>query len=315
MKIAILSPIWPATIDQLQRRYACVVAMNPGAEEKSQALAEAEIAILRSPVVLDRPTLERAARLRLVVRAGMGVDTIDLKFARERGVQVVLVPLSAQSVAEHVFGLILATYRRIPWLNRRLIEGRWEKHHAYGREVCGKTLGLLGFGRIGRRVAEIAQAFRMTLLAYDRSPDKPAKQATATRLGAQFVDLEELFTTADIVAIQLPGGGETRGLVGPRLLGLMKPDAVLVNVGRGGVGDEEALYGALREQRIGGAALDVFDREPPQGSPLLTLDNFIGTPHVGAQTWEAQEQVGQDVLAVVDAFVAGEDLSRLAVLG
>lgn len=313
MKIAILSPIWPATIEQLERRYCCVAALNPSVEEKTRALAEAEIAILRSPVVLDRRTLERASRLRLVIRAGMGVDTIDLECAHERGIEVVLVPLSAQSVAEHVFALILAVCRRVPWLHRTLVDGRWEKHNTYGREVFGKTLGIVGFGRIGVCVADIAQAFRMTLLAYDRSPGKPAKQAAAARLGVQFTDLERLCSTADIVTIQLPGGDATHGLFGARLLGLMNPDAVLVNVGRGGIVDEEALYVALRDRRIGGAALDVFASEPPRGSPLLALDNFVGTPHVAAQTVEAQEKVGHDVLEVVDAFVRRNDLSRFAV--
>jgi D-3-phosphoglycerate dehydrogenase len=274
-------------------------------------MAEAEIAIVRSGVILDRPALEAAPRLRLILRAGTGTDTIDVEYSRERGVTVMLVPLSADSVAEHAFGLLLALSRRIPWFHRSLTEGRWEKHGGYGRELSGKSLGLLGFGRIGRRIAEIAQAFRMPLLAYDRSPQKAVKQEAARRLGVRFVELETMFAEADVVSVQIPAGSQSRGMIANRLIALMKPRAVIINVGRGGIIDEESLYAALRDGQIAGAALDVFDREPPRGCPLLSLDNFIGTPHVGAQTWEAQARVGASVVAIVEAFVAGRDLRAL----
>ena len=290
------------------------MAVNPEPDEKRRLIAEADVAILRSPVVLDRETLEAATRLKLVVRAGMGLDTIDRAYACRRGVQLVAVPLSAESVAEHIFGLLFSLYRKIPWFDRSLREGRWEKHTGYGREVFGKSLGLLGFGRIGIRTAEIAKVFDMPLMAHDRSPSKPAKQEAAARLGVCFVGLEELFATADVISVQLPLNDRTRCLVGVRLIGIMKQDSVLLNVGRGKTVDSAALYRALCTGRIAGAALDVFAAEPPGEHPLLGLDNFVGTPHVGAQTLEAQERVGDDVLKVIEAFRTGQDLRHFVVV-
>ncbi|NQT85899.1 hydroxyacid dehydrogenase [bacterium] len=272
-------------------------------------IADADVAIIRSPVCLDRRTLAAAGRLRLILRAGMGVESIDMDFARRRGIGVALVPLSADSVAEHTFGLLLSLYRRIPWFCQTVREGRWEKHSGLGSELSGKTLGLVGFGRVGIRTAEIARAFGMGLLACDRSPHKPHKQEAAARLGVRFAPLDELFSAADAVAIQTPLNEQTRGLIGARLIGRMPPHAVIVNVGRGKVVDEQALYEALQQGRLGGAALDVFAAEPPGESPLLGLDNFIATPHVGAQTVEAQRKIGADVVRIVDAMAGGEDLA------
>ena len=177
-----------------------------------------------------------------MVRAGAGLDNIDREAIERRGIEIVCVPLSAQSVAEHTIGLLLALYRNIPWLHQSLGQGRWEKHHRYGRELAGKTMGLLGFGRIGICTARIAKAFGMPRLAHDRSPAKPHKQQAAGELGVAFVALRDLFAGSDIVAIQIPLDDDHRGMVGRELLGLMKTDAVLVNVGRGPLVDETALY-------------------------------------------------------------------------
>ena len=149
----------------------------------------------------------------------------------------------------------------------------------------------------------------MRVSVCDRSPEKPAKQQAARRLGARFVSLEELVASADVLAIQTPLNETTRGLVDGRLLATMKRDAILINVGRGGTVDETALYEALRDGRLLGAALDVFEREPTGENPLLTLPNFVGTPHVAAQTEDAQARVGESVVRIIDAFAAGEDLS------
>ena len=215
MKIAILSQLWPESLQDLQTRYDCHIAVNPDPEAKYQAVGDAEVVVLRSPVVLDRATIERARNLRLVVRAGMGLDTIDLAAARERGIQTICVPLSAQSVAEHTLGLVLSLYRNIPWLHHSLQQGRWEKHHRYGRQLAGQTLGLLGFGRIGICTARIAQAFQMPLLAHDRSPAKPHKQLAAEELGVKFVSLPDLFAHADVVTIQIPLGSKRPTAGGP----------------------------------------------------------------------------------------------------
>jgi D-3-phosphoglycerate dehydrogenase len=309
MNIAIFSHVWPESLEQLRDRHNCCIEINPEPERKMALIADADVVIIRSPVRLDRRTLAAAGRLRLILRAGMGTDSIDVEYARQRGIGVVLAPLSANSVAEHTFGLLLSLYRTIPWFDQTVRQGRWEKHNRLGLELSGKTLGLVGFGRIGIRTAEIARAFGMSLLACDRTPHKPHKQEAAERLGVRFMQLDELFSTADAVAIQTPLNDQTRGLVGERLIGLMTPHAVIVNVGRGKVVDEQALYEALQQGRIGAAALDVFANEPPGDSPLLGLDNFIATPHVGAQSLEAQRKIGADVVGIIDALDAGEDLA------
>jgi D-3-phosphoglycerate dehydrogenase len=307
MNITILSAIWPESVAWLKSRHSCRVAEPLPRENLNAALADADAVILRSGVELDRAALDSAPSLRLIVRAGMGLENIDCAAAARRGVRVVCVPLSANSVAEHAVGLLLALSRRITRLDAALREGRWEKHAGYGRDLFGRCLGLLGFGRIGGRIAELASGFGMSVVAYDRSPEKRAKQEIAAKIGVRFVTLAELFSTADMISIQTPLDDSTRGLVDAALLATMKNDAMLINVGRGGVVDEVALDSALRQGRPAGAALDVFAREPPGKHPLLELPNFIGTPHVGAQTQESQEHVGRAVVRIIDAFADGGD--------
>jgi phosphoglycerate dehydrogenase-like enzyme len=305
MNVAILSPIWPGAVEELKSRHRCTVAAGGGPEEVRRLLADAEAAVVRSNVRLDRAALEAAPRLRLVLRAGAGLDGIDLDCARERGVRVQPLASSVDAVAEHAFALLLALARKVAWLHRRLCEGSWEKQAGVGQELGGKTLGVLGFGRNGRRTAEMARAFRMNVLAHDRSPQRPEKQQAAAALGVRFVGPGELFESSDAVVVAAPLNEQTRGLVGADLLGRMRPGALLVNVGRGGVVDEAALYDALKSGRLSGAALDVFATEPVGDSPLLRLDNFLGTPHVGGQTADAQRRIGEAVVRAVDDFAAG----------
>ena len=305
MKIAILSQLWPDALAWLQSHHECTIAINPDPPGLRHLLATAEVVVLRSPVKLDADALKHAGHLRLVVRAGMGIDGIDIAAARSCGMTVVSVPLSAQSVAEHTFALMLALHRRIPWYHRSLQQNGWEKHRAYNHDIHGKTLGLIGFGRIGIRTAQLARAFGMTLCACDRSPEKPHKQAAAAQFGVRFVDLPSLLRESDVVAIQAPLDAGTRNLIGAAQLALMKPGAFLINVGRGGIVREDDLFTALQEDRIGGAALDVFATEPPLNHPLLALDNFIGTPHVAGQTVEAQEHIGREVVRIIDAWPDG----------
>ncbi|MCS7468883.1 hydroxyacid dehydrogenase [Stieleria sp. ICT_E10.1] len=320
MRILILSSIWPETTERLQREFDCLVSINPADGEKHRLLADAEVVIVRSPVRLDRAALESARNLKLIIRAGAGLDAIDVPLAKSRGVVVIAVPLSADSVAEHSIGLLLSVCRRIPQLNHALRQGRWEKHSGLGIQLSGKTLGLVGFGRIGIRTAELAKAFRMNLLAHDRSPEKSHKRAAAERLAVRFLPLDDLFAGSDFILIQTPLDETTRGLVDGHRLALMKATAVLVNVGRGGVVDERSLYDALRGGRLAGAAMDVFQSEPLSVSgqlgnhPLLSLDNFVATPHVAAQTIDAQRCVGEDVAKIVHAFSSGQSLVGLGIV-
>lgn len=302
MKIAVFCQLWPETLARLQRHHSCALAVNPDDDVKRQLLSDAEVVVVRSPVSLDRAALDVAHRLRLIVRAGVGWDNVDRGIAQERGIEMISVPVSSESVAEHAFGLILGLYRGIPRLHFSLRQGHWEKHRSYGHEVSGKILGLLGFGRIGIRMASIGTAFGMTVLAHDRSPQKPHKQTAARTFGVEFVSLPDLFSRADVLTIQLPLEEDSRHLVGEDLIGHMQPESILVNVARGHIVDEVALYHALRNGRLFGAASDVFAEEPPWGNPLLELDNFIGTPHVGAQTIEAQQHVGAKVEQIIEEF-------------
>lgn len=310
MKVAIFSQLWPEALAQLQTQHQCLVSINPNDAEKRRLLAAAEIVVVRGPVKLDSAALESAPALRLIIRAGMGLDGIDLAAAEARGLRVVTAPLSEESVAEHTFALMLSLYRRIPWYHRSLQENRWEKHHGYNRDLFGKQLGLVGFGRIGIRTAEIAQAFAMKICAFDRSPAKAHKQEAAARLQVRFMKLNELLHDSDIVAIQAPLLESTRNLIAAPQFALMKTDAILINVGRGGIVVEEDLYTALTGGRLGGAALDVFSVEPSRDNPLLTLDNFIGTPHVAGQTLDAQAQIGDEILRIIHAYEAGRPLTQ-----
>ena len=307
MKIAVLSAIWPIALERLRLRHDVAVELDPPPPVLHRTLSDRRAAVIRSPVRLDRAALEAAPALRLVVRAGAGTDAVDLACAESRGVRVVTVPSAARSVAEHAFGLLLGLFRGIPRLDRSLREGRWLKSSGGGRELRGKRLGLVGFGRIGRSLGELASAFGMQVAACDRSPEKPEKREAAKRLGVTFMGLDELLRESDAVCVQAPLDGGSRRLLDAAKLGLMKMGAVLVHVGRGGVVDEAALYAALREGRLAGAALDVFESEPPGESPLLSLDNFIGTPHVGAQTAEAQAAIGDEVVRILDEFALDKE--------
>jgi D-3-phosphoglycerate dehydrogenase / 2-oxoglutarate reductase len=312
LNIAVLSAIWPAAIEQLQRRFPVQVALEPALAKG--ALPTADVAIIRSGVRLDRHALDMSPRLMLIVRAGSGLDGIDIEAARQRNIRIISAPLSAESVAEHTLALMLALSRQIIKHDAALRAGRWEKHSSHARDLFGRHLGLLGFGRIGRRTAELGQAFGMRISACDRSCEKPEKQAAAERLGVEFVSLETLFQTAEVVTIQTPLNHQTRKLVDRRLLSMLRPDAILIHVGRGGTVDEAALYEALRDGTLAGAALDVFEREPPGAHPLLELSNFLGTPHVAAQTVDAQARVGAAVVRIIEAFAAGGDWQAQGVL-
>lgn len=314
MKISIFSKIWPEAIEELKSKHECLISINPKSEEKKRLIKDAEIVIIRSPVKLDVETLDAAKNLKLILRAGMGLDAVDVKYAKEKSIQIVVVPLSAQSVAEHILALILSIYRHIPWFYQSLKENKWEKHSFFSNEIYSKKLGLIGFGRIGIKIAEIAKGFNMDIYAYDRSPEKLHKEKAAKKLDVKFVGIDELFKTSDIISIQTPLNEETKNIVDVRRINLMKETAIIINIGRGGVIDEKALYSALKEKRIAGAALDVFAEEPAKDNPLLKLDNFVGTPHVGSQTIEAQKKIGGDVLKIINAFEQGLDLDEYCIV-
>lgn len=254
-------------------------------EELLAVAGDYEAFIIRSRTKIDRLVLDRAPRLKLIARAGTGLDNVDVGYAKSKGVAVVNSPESlVEAVAEHVLLLMLALSRRLVEADVGTRSGKWEKNALMGRELKGKVLGIVGLGRIGRRIAEIAKVMGMSVLFYDVIPI-PAEVVSG--LGARVVDLDELFRSSDFITLHVPMTPETAHMVGASRLSQMKPGSFLINTSRGGVVDEEALASALKDGRIGGAALDVFEKEPPSGA-MLSAPGAILTPHIGGQTEEAQ---------------------------
>lgn len=255
--------------------------------ELAPLLADVDGAILG----LDRVTaaaLQDARCLKVISRFGVGVDEIDLQAATARGIVVTVTPgANSIAVAELTVALMLALKRHLRFHDQVVREGRWDRR--MGSELAGEVLGLVGFGRIGREVARRARAFDMRILFTD---PEPPPQTVAAELQAEPREFDDLLATSDIISLHLPLTQTTRGLIGERQLQQMKTSAVLVNTARGGLVDETALFHALQQGHIAGAAFDVFDREPPGDSPLLRLENFIGTPHIGSATQQSTLRMG-----------------------
>lgn len=274
--------------------------------EDLSALGTVEALIVRSRVRVTAADLERAApRLKVIGRAGVGVDNIDLDAARRTGVIVVNAPEAASvAVAEHALALMLALARRLPEAAASLRRGEWRKGELQGSELAGKTLGLVGFGRIGQALAGRASALGMRVMAYDPL----LAEGVIRGGGATPADLVALLTEADYVSLHVPLTEETRGLFGRQALQAMKPGARLISTSRGGVVEEQALLAALESGHLGGAALDVFEREPPGLSPLVTHPAVIATPHIAAQTAEAQGRAACDIAEEVLSALRGKPL-------
>jgi len=268
-------------------------------EELLGRVGEYETLIVRSRTKVDREVLDRGVKLRLVARAGTGLDNIDVEYAKKRQVEVVNSPESlVEGVAEHVTLLMLALSRRLVPADVGTRAGMWEKDSMMGVELKGKILGIVGLGRIGRRVGEVARALGMRTLVYDVIP---IPSETIEALQCRVVGLDELFSSADYVTLHVPLTEETMHMVDSRRLASMKKGAYLVNASRGGVVDESALVVALKEGVIAGAALDVFEKEPPSGE-IVRAPNLILTPHIGGQTVEAQASAIKVIAEKVEAF-------------
>jgi len=276
------------------------VDYRPGIQrdELLKLIGSYEVLVVRSRTKVDRELLDRASRLRLVARPGTGLDNVDVEHAKSKGVQVVNSPESlVEAVAEHVLLLMLALSRKLPVAASTTAAGKWEKESLLGVELKGKVLGVVGFGRIGRRVGEIASVIGMKILAYDIIPIPPEVIA---QTGCRVVGLDELLASSDYITLHVPMTDQTRHMLDGRRLSNMKKSAFLVNTSRGGVVDEQALADALKRGSLAGTALDVFEKEPPTGE-ILGAPNTILTPHIGGQTAEAQSDaitvVGEKVRA------------------
>jgi D-3-phosphoglycerate dehydrogenase / 2-oxoglutarate reductase len=272
-------------------------------------IVDADALIVRSATKVTADLLDKAPKLRAVGRAGVGVDNIDLEAATRRGVLVMSTPGgNAVSVAEHTFALLLALARQVPRLDKAIHEGRWEKSSAAGTEVRGKTLGLIGLGRIGSEVAVRGEAFDMRVLGYDPY----ISEAAARELNVELVPLDKLLAESDFISLHTALSPATQNLINAETIRKMKNGARIINAARGELIEEAALAEALKSGKLAGAALDVFAEEPPRNSPLVGLPNVIATPHVAGSTAEAQEEVGTQVAVQIRDYLA-EGVIRNAV--
>ncbi|SDX67074.1 D-3-phosphoglycerate dehydrogenase [Modestobacter sp. DSM 44400] len=267
------------------------------------ALADASAVLIRSATQIDAEALAAAPGLKVVARAGIGLDNVDVAAATERGVLVVNAPTSnIVSAAEHAVALLLAAARHIPAADASLREGKWARSKFTGVEVTEKTVGVVGLGRIGVLVAQRLAAFGVTLIAYDPY----IQPGRAAQLGVRLVSLDELLRESDFITIHLPKTPETLGLIGAEQLAATKPGVIIVNAARGGLVDEAALAAALRSGQVGAAGIDVYAKEPCTDSPLFGLPNVVVTPHLGASTTEAQDKAGTAVARSVRLALQGD---------
>ena len=277
---------------------------NPG--KLKESLPGAHALLVRSETKVTAEMMAQAPQLKVIGRAGIGVDNINVEEATRRGVAVFNAPGgNTVSAAEHTLGLLLALARNVPWADASMRRGEWDRSRFQGTELNGKTLGIVGLGRIGSHIAMIARAIGMEIIAHD--PFLPAGRAK--ELGIAVLPLDDLLTRADVVTLHIPLSRDTKSLIDRRRLGLMKPTAFLVNTARGGLVDETALLEALEQKQLAGAALDVYPTEPlPADSPLRKAERLILTPHLAASTVEAQHKGGLEICRVVqNALLTGDN--------
>jgi len=302
MKVLVSDPISAKGIDLLRRENELEVDVKIGLspQELLQVIPEYEALVVRSETKVTASVVEAARKLRVVGRAGIGVDNVDVEAASKRGIIVMNTPGgNTITTAEHAISLLLALARKIPQAYASLQARKWDRKRFVGVEVYRKTLGVIGLGRIGSVVADRAKGLGMEVIAYDPhiSPE------VAERIGVEFVEFEDVLRRSDFITVHVPLTPETRGLLGAEALARVKTGVRIINCARGGIVDEKALYDAIQSGKVAGAALDVFEKEPPGDNPLLSLEEVICTPHLGASTDEAQEQVGVEIARQIIAYL------------
>ncbi len=303
MRVLVSDNLSPVGVKILEEA-GLVVDVNTGLapEELKKIIGQYDGLVIRSSTKVTADLLEAADKLKVVGRAGIGLDNVDIPAASQKGIVVMNAPDgNAVTTAEHAISMMLALSRNIPQATASMKSGKWEKKKFMGREVTGKTLGIIGIGRIGSIAASRAQGLKMKTIAFD--PHMPKE--TAEKNGVELVSLEELAKRSDYITVHVPKTKETANLISHEFFANMKSDAMFIDCARGGVCDERALYHALVDRVIGGAALDVFAAEPTthENCPLLNLDNFICTPHLGASTSEAQENVALMIARQLSDFL------------
>src|SRR3954465_5821961 len=307
-KVLIADALSPRAVDIFRARgVEADVATGLDPEELRRRIAGYNGLAVRSATKVTSELLAAAAALKVVGRAGIGVDNIDVPAAIERGVVVMNTPYgNAITAAEHTIAMMFALARQIPAADRSTQAGKWEKSRFMGVELSGKTLGIIGCGNIGAIVADRAQGLKMRVVAYDPllSPER------AVELGVERVSLDELLGRADFITLHTPLIDATRNIIDAKAIAKMKDGVRIINCARGGLVDEKALYEALKSGKVAGAAFDVFVEEPAQNNPLFELPNFIATPHLGASTTEAQENVALQVAEQISAYLMTGEITN-----
>ncbi|MET9884467.1 phosphoglycerate dehydrogenase [Streptomyces sp. NPDC006430] len=301
--VLIAEELSPATVDALGPDFEIRHVNGADRAELLPAIVDVDAILVRSATKVDAEAIAVAKKLKVVARAGVGLDNVDVSSATKAGVMVVNAPTSnIVTAAELACGLLVATARNIPQANTALKNGEWKRNKYTGVELSEKTLGVVGLGRIGVLVAQRMSAFGMKIVAYDPY----VQPARAAQMGVKMLTLDELLEVSDFITVHLPKTPETVGLIGDEALHKVKPSVRIVNAARGGIVDEAALYSAIKEGRVAGAGLDVYAKEPCTDSPLFELDQVVCTPHLGASTDEAQEKAGVSVAKSVRLALAGE---------
>lgn len=309
IKVLVTDPIDEEGIRRLEERgFEVVVKDGLPEEELKEIIPDYDALIVRSRTKVTREVIKCGKRLRVIGRAGTGLDNVDIESAREARITLVNTPEAlATAVAQLAIGFVLCLARSIPLADRSMKEGKWIKRELQGWELRGKILGLVGFGNIGIEVARIAKSLGMSILMTKRT--RPSEKLLR-RIGVEFVTLDDLLKKSDIVSLHVPFTRETHRMIGERELNLMKHGAFLINTSRGGVVDEDALFRALLSGKLSGAALDVYESEPPTDSRLIGLPNVVCTPHIGAQTREAQRDASIKLAEKIASFFSEENIGE-----
>lgn len=307
MKILVSDKVSDQGVKILQLTHEVDVRHNLSPDELLAIIPQYDALVVRSETKATRAVIEAAANLKVIGRAGVGVDNIDVQVATEKGIMVINAPDgNTIAAAEHTMAMMLALARNVPQAYRSMKDGKWERSKFMGVEMRGKTLGIIGLGRIGTGVAKRALAFEMKVLAYDPF----ISEEKAQDLGIELAELNQIYAQADFITLHMPLTAETKHLLNTDAFVKMKKGIRIVQCARGGLIDEGALVKAIEEGIVAGAALDVFEKEPlVAGNPLLTLENVIVTPHLGASTKEEQVGVAVDVAEGVLAALNGEPVT------
>ncbi|MGP6173356.1 phosphoglycerate dehydrogenase [Corynebacterium sp. A21] len=301
--VLIADKLAQSTVDALGDAVEVRWVDGPNRPELLAAVADADALLVRSATTVDKEVLDAAPKLKIVGRAGVGLDNVDIEAATAQGVMVANAPTSnIHSACEHAVSLLLSAARQIPAADATLRQAEWKRSSFNGVEIFGKTVGIVGFGHIGQLFAQRLAAFETTIVAYDPY----ANPARAAQLNVELVELDELMGRSDFVTIHLPKTKETAGMFDAELLAKSKKGQIIINAARGGLVDEQALADAIKSGHIRGAGFDVFATEPCTDSPLFALPEVVVTPHLGASTIEAQDRAGTDVAASVLKGLAGE---------